>query len=193
MKVVTTKAVDEELVAGLRSGDNRVIGEIYRKFFPAVKGNIKNWGGTEDDTKDVFQEAVLVLYRMTKKSDFKLNASFFSLLYPICRNLWYKTLRKGEKIQVVGELPEEGLINEGEILEMIHERAVDKLFRKQLGNLGEQCRKLLDLFFEGRSMKEITSRLGLSSVSFAKKKKFQCKEKLVRLVQADPIFRELKH
>ncbi len=193
MKVVTSKIEDEGLVTGLRSGDNQVVREIYRKFFPAVKGNIKNWGGNEDDAKDIFQEAVVVFYRMTKKPDFKLEASFFSLLYPICRNLWYKTLRNRPKMNSVGQFPEGDKADEGEILEVIHQRAIDQLFQKQLENLGEQCRQLLDLFFEGQSMKEIVEQLGLSSVSFAKKKKFQCKEKLVGMVQADPIFRELKY
>ena len=41
-------------------------------------------------------------------------------------------------------------------------------------------------------MEEIVKRLGLSSVGYAKKKKFKCKEKLVALVKQDGRYLELK-
>lgn len=193
MKVVTSKVEDQKLVDGLKAGNNLVIREIYQKFFQSIKGNVKNWGGTEEDAKDIFQEAVIVLYRMVKKPDFKLSSALFSLLYPICRNLWLKEVRNRSKLGG-GEVKDlERIEDQSDIIEAINERAIDGLFRDKLQELGEQCRKMLDMFFQKRSMKEIVTDLGLSSISFAKKKKFQCKEKLVRLVQTDPSFSELRY
>ncbi len=194
MKVVTSKAEDQKLVDGLRTGSNPVIREIYNKFFQSIKGNVKNWGGTEDDAKDIFQEAVMVIYRLVRKPDFKLSSAFYSLLYPVCRNLWLKEIRNRSRMGGGEEIKElEGVGDRTDIVEAINEREIDRLFRNKIEELGDQCRNLMEMFFQGRSMKEIVTELGLSSISFAKKKKFQCKEKLVKLVQGDALFRELRY
>lgn len=194
MKVVTSRSEDQLLVDGLRQGDKRTLEKIYRTFFTPIYGFIKKNGGNADDAKDVFQEGLMVMYRLVQKDDFALNASFLSLLYPICRNIWFKSVRKRPFYVEVDQSKEamEKTLDSG-IEEVIHARSVDTLFRTKLNLLGEQCRKLINLFFEGNSMREIVEKLGLSSVSFAKKKKFQCKEKLVGLVKADPIYNELKN
>lgn len=192
MKVVTTKAKDQELIMGLRSGESTTLKEIYQTFYPPVRGFIKNHGGNEEDAKDMFQEGVMVLYRMVQQPDFELESAFLSLLFPVCRNLWFKAVRKRPYYEAVEESREAMAVVGADLEAMINTRAIDQLFREKLTDLGDQCQKLLDLFFEGKAMQEIVKLLGLSSVSFAKKKKFQCKEKLVQLVKGDPIYAELK-
>lgn len=192
MRVLTTKSEDQILVEGLRKGSLPELEKIYRTFFPAILGMVKKHGGNAEDAKDVFQDGVMVMYRMVQKPDFQLKSAFLTLLYPICRNVWFKSLRKRPYYVEVEESEAMDEAQTAGIEEEIHARTIDDLFRKKLNSLGEQCRTILDLFFEGVSMKQIVEQLGLSSVSFAKKKKFQCKEKLVGLVKADPLFKELK-
>ena len=192
MNVVTSRSEDLALVYGLKNGEKGSLEKIYQTFFSPVFGFIRSNSGNVEDAKDIFQEGIMVMYRMVQKEDFQLTSSFLSLLFSICRNLWFKSLRKRPFYEEVGESREaqEMELDKG-IEEIINDRAIDSLVRKKLGTLGAKCRALLDLFFEGYSMKEIVSKLKMSSISFAKKKKFQCKERLVQMVKADPVYMEL--
>lgn len=193
MNVVTSRAEDQAFIDGLRKGEFGSLEKIYQTFFPPIFGFIKNHGGNQEDAKDTFQEGIMVMYRMANSPDFTLNSSFLSLLFPICRNTWFKSVRKRPFYDSVDEGDERYVALEGNIEKIMQEREMDGLFKKKFNLLGDQCQSLLQLFFEGASMKEIVQTLGLSSISFAKKKKFQCKEKLVKMVQADPLFPELKY
>jgi hypothetical protein len=68
----------------------------------------------------------------------------------------------------------------------------DQLFWDAFALLGRDCQQLLQLFFAKVKMEEIVKRLGVSSVGYAKKKKFKCKEKLILLVKQDSRYSELK-
>ncbi len=191
MKVVTERAEDLALVEGLKQGDLETLEKIYRNFGPPINGFIVKHGGNAEDAKDIFQEAVMVLYRLVRQPNFTLTCAFFTLLFPICRNLWFKSIRNRPYFQEIGEASELSDPMESDIEEIMTQREIEEMFRNKLSQLGDQCQQLLKLFFDEVKMKEIVKRMGLSSVSFAKKKKFQCKEQLVKLVRRDPLYREL--
>jgi RNA polymerase sigma factor (sigma-70 family) len=192
LKVKTDRTEDLAFVVGLKTGDFQTLEKIYATFFPPIRGFIRHHGGNTEDAKDIFQEGIMVMYRLVQKPDFVLTSSFLSLLYPICRNIWFKSLRKRPFYEEVSEANEPSQPLEKGIEEVIAARSIDGLFRKKLSELGDQCQQLLELFFAGKPMTEISREMSLSSVSFTKKKKFQCKEKLVHLVQKDPLYPELK-
>ena len=75
--------------------------------------------------------------------------------------------------------------------DQVFEEEKRKLLRDQMARLDNCCRKILALFFTGAAMSEIKEKLGLSSLSYAAKRKFKCKEKLVQLVKQDQRYREL--
>jgi RNA polymerase sigma factor (sigma-70 family) len=192
MKVAVSKSKEQELIEGLRQGEVAAMKEIYRTYFSPILGFIRKHGGNEEDAKDMFQEGVMVMYRMVQKPDFELKGAFLSLLFPICRNLWYKAVRKRPYYVEIGEEEVLKQVSPEAINEAIEAREVDTLFREKFRQLGDTCQRLLNMFFDGFSMKEIMATMELSSVSFAKKKKFQCKEKLILLVRKDPKFSELR-
>ena len=65
-----------------------------------------------------------------------------------------------------------------------------KLFDKAFARLGEDCQKLLLLFFQKVRMEEIARLMGYSS-SYARRRKFMCKEHLTELVKSYPEYFEL--
>jgi hypothetical protein len=67
------------------------------------------------------------------------------------------------------------------------------LFWSAFQQLGEECQKLLRLFFDKEKMAKIAEMMGYGSEGYAKKRKFQCKEKLVELIKTDRRFDELKN
>ena len=67
-----------------------------------------------------------------------------------------------------------------------------QLYRKKFRELGEGCRKLLQLSMAGKRMREIVAQLGMSSEQYARKRKFQCKQQLIRLIRQDPSYDALR-
>ena len=66
---------------------------------------------------------------------------------------------------------------------LIETEDVDRV-RRAFQQLGEQCRKILLLFYwEERTMEEIASALGFANAETVKSKKYQCKKSLQRLLQ----------
>lgn len=88
---------DTELLEGLRQGENNVVSYIYKSSFPSILYLILANNGTEDEAKDIFQEAVMVLYDKVLQHDFILRSKISTFLYAVCRRLWLKQLRKRDR------------------------------------------------------------------------------------------------
>lgn len=180
------------LVKYIQEGNSKGIEQIYQQFFPGIRYFILRNNGTEQDALDIFHDAIMAVYLKTKDPTFTLTSSFYTYFYTICRNLWYKQLRKNSRDR--GTIIEDMVYTEEDT---IHNLLVDfekeSLFWEKFKLLQEDCRKLLSLFFEGKSMEDITSILGMSSANYTKKKKFKCKEKFVHLIEEDERYNELRN
>ena len=185
-----TKQLDQHYFDASLKGDKQGIKEIYRVFLPKITQFVKKNNGTEEDAKDIFQEAIIVLFKKIREGNFQLTSAFYTYLYGICRNLWLQKLQKNYKKTVTfsndREFKDE---TDFELIMQSEERY--QLFRSKFRELSDNCSKILQLFFQRVPMKEIVSRMGFSSLSYAKKRKFECKEKLVALIQNDPKFKTL--
>lgn len=190
MNTPDTSKADTAYIAGLRAGNEALIKEIYSRYFSGIKHLVQTNGGSLDDAKDVFQDALMIIYRQSLRPDFTLTVAFYTYLYSVCRKLWLKQLRqrstKGEvEITDTMDVVEEGT------QEAITQNEQYKLYQDNFRKLGEECQKLLRLFMESKSVKELMDLLGYSSESYTKKRKFQCKEKLIRLIKEDSRYPDL--
>lgn len=190
MTAKQTGSRDPDYLDAIRNNDKRVLTEIYDKFFPGVARYIRQNSGREADAHDVFQEAMMVLFRKSKEPGFSIRQSFQSYLFTVCKQIWMNELRKkGRQGVTLDEVPT--LTDDEDITATLVEREKAKLFRAKFAELKEDCQKLLGLFFERVKMEEITRKMGHGSVSYTKKRKFKCKERLIELIKGDPIYREL--
>ncbi|MGZ3814098.1 MAG: RNA polymerase sigma factor, partial [Mucilaginibacter sp.] len=83
---------DSEIVFGILNNSESAIKRLYVAYFPMVLQLIINNSGTADDAKDIYQEAIIVLYNKIKKGDFELNSKLKTFIYSVCRRLWLKRL-----------------------------------------------------------------------------------------------------
>lgn len=191
MTTTTKLSKDNRLLQGIASGNTLVINEIYTKYFDSVVTYLsRNKGGVED-AKDLFQDAIMVIYQKTKTENFQLNYSLHTYLFAICKNLWLKKLRKKQDFGVPLS-PEMEPIDDWDIEQVLINRLKDKLYREKFVELGETCQKIISLYLAGKSMQEIATALDFNSIGYAKKSKYKCKNKLVNLIQTNPVFQELK-
>ena len=182
--------VDSDVLKGIAQRNPQTIRQVYTKYFSSIADLVLNNKGTIEDAKDVFQDAMMVIYEKSLNPDFELKYSLHTYLYTVCRNIWLKKIRKKSDVGV--SLPENlELIAEDTFEEEILWREKERLFRKKFKELGKGCQQVLELFLKGTSMEEIAKAMNFSSVGYAKKRKYKCKNQLVKLIQEDPAFKTL--
>lgn len=182
---------EDEHIKAIKSGDSKGLRQIYEMFLPRIRKLITSNGGSESDAQDIFQSAILTIYEKAQHTDFKLTSKFYTLLYGICRNLWGNRLQK-KSFKEVTLLEDVKYTSEDSVEFDIEKTEEQELFWASFQKLGEDCQKLLRLFFDKENMEKIAKMMGYGSVSYAKKRKFQCKEKLVDFVKKDIRYKELK-
>ena len=182
---------DQELKDGIRNGSRLALDEIYVRFFYRTSAWIKQNRGTEEDAKDVFQEALVTIFQQLRKPEFEIQHRFGTYLYTIVRNIWLKRLRDD---RVLAKANDDGLefLQEDEAPNPTALEQQEYLYRKMFLKLGEQCQQILHRFLAGESIRQITKVLQLSSENYTKKRKFQCKTQLIKLIQEDPMYKAIE-
>jgi len=177
-----------DLLNGIRRNDTIVLQYIYKNFYSKINFFIKKNSGDDDDANDVFQEAIIIIFRKLKANELVLDeCTFETYLYSVCRFLWLKQLDKRkiekEKIKDNHEYHED-LYDDGlERVADLNERY--RLYQKHFINLGKDCQKILQLYFDKVPLKNIAQIMGFKSEKYAKKRKFKCKEYLIKSIKQD--------
>ncbi|MFV0376455.1 MAG: RNA polymerase sigma factor [Mangrovibacterium sp.] len=184
---------NEELLHGILRNDNLVLQYIYKNFFYKISFFIKKNTGDDDDANDIFQEAVIIIYRKLKANDLVLDCTFETYLYSVCRFLWLKQLEKRknerDKIQDNHDFNVDIYDNAFETTVDMNEKY--RLYQKHFKNLGTDCQKVLQLFFDKVPLKQIAQIMGFQSEKYAKKRKYKCKEYLVKSIKQDIEYKKI--
>lgn len=181
-----------DFISAIKTGDRAGLTRMYTTIFPAIRKLVRDYGGSEDDAKDVFQDATIVIYEKAQRTDFELTSQFSTFFYGICRNLWMSRQQKKSASEVT--IPEDAkyIADESSDLNYLQvERG--KLFYKALRQLGEDCQQVLQLFFQKTPMEDIAQTMGYASEGYARRRKSQCKDRLVELIKDSPEFSELQN
>ena len=179
MRTVTN---EQQLLQGLALNDRKAIETIYKSHYNMVQSLILNNSGTPDDARDIFQEAMIVLYEKVKSGSFELNCLIKTYLYSVCRRLWLKRLSQQQRISPEVEKLEETVPVEEE-LELHEQRNIDfQVMERSLKNLGEPCKSLLEAYYhQKKNMVEIAASFGYTNADNAKNQKYKCLMRLKKL------------
>ena len=176
-----------DLLNGILRNDTIVLQYIYKNFYSKINFFIKKNSGDDDDANDIFQEAIIIIYRKLKANELVLDCTFETYLYSVCRFLWLKQLekRKVEKEKIKDNHDyNEDIYDDGlEKVADLNERY--RLYQKHFINLGKDCQKVLQLYFDKVPLKNIAQIMGFKSEKYAKKRKFKCKEYLIKSIKQD--------
>lgn len=186
------KNIDPQIIEGIRRGDRQVLAELYQKMLPTIKRLAAAAGAGPEDARDVFQDAIVIVFEKAGQPDFALTSSFSTFFYGICRNLLGNRLKKKStrNVTITDDMKyrEDDHTNAQGLLE---ETERHRLFHRAFRKLGNDCRQLLELSFEGEEPEAIMAKLGIASNDYFRRRKYLCKEKLVQLVKSDPVFQEM--
>jgi RNA polymerase sigma factor (sigma-70 family) len=173
---------DELILAEIRKSNEAALGELYKTHYPMVVNLICSNSGTEQEAKDIYQEAVIAFYERAQQPDFVLTCKIKTYLYAVCRRLWLKRL--AEKKRFSFTIPEtetfggvEAEMNAAEEKELSFRRMGDSLYA-----LGEPCRSIIeDFYIHNFSMEIIGEKFGYTSADNAKNQKYKCLQRLKKL------------
>ena len=155
---------------------------IYREHFSMIQALIMNNSGNGDEARDIFQEAMIVLYEKAISGKFELNCQLKTFLYSVCRRLWLKRLKQMQRYGIWAEGIEESIQVEEEM--EVHEKMNTDfiIMETALSKIGEPCKSLLVAYYiSKKNMQEIASVFGYTNADNAKTQKYKCLMRLKKL------------
>ncbi len=159
---------DPEIIENLKHNKYAAAIKGLYGIMPSVKQYIKGNTGTSEDAKDIFQDALVVLYQKVQQSKFVLSVPLKTYLLAIVKNCWLQELRRRNKLPAAG-------ITE-DVAEIITEEEPGFTTATAAFNLlSEKCKELLILFyFKKKNFKEIAKVFSFSDERVAKNQKYRC-------------------
>ena len=173
---------DREVVLGILNNSEDTLNKLYKAYFGMILQFILNNNGNEDDAKDVYQEAIIVLYNKIKAGDFELSSKLKTFIYSVCRRIWLKKLSQNSKKAGNINDYEDVLAVDEEVEE--HEEKDLQFVKMQsaLEKLGEPCKTIIqDFYMHNLSMQDICEKFGYTNTDNAKTQKYKCLQRLKKI------------
>ena len=174
-----------KLITAIKSNDSVAIKSFYVSNYRKTQSLVLNNSGTEEDAKDVYQEAFIVVWNNIKNNHFMpINETAIEgYLFSIAKNKWMDIIRSSRFKKTNNG------INEDILKEQVTEVYQDEIYDLKLKStmsafkiLGEPCKELLTTFyFEKKSLKDIATSLNIEETT-ARNKKYRCMEKLRSMI-----------
>ena len=171
---------ENRLLEKMRKGDEAAFKQVYDENRVKFLHFARKYGLEEDKSVDVYQDAYIVFYQnITSGKLAVLTSTLSTYLFGIGKFMVMKRLEKNKRtvhsekiLSVAGknDVSLEGLLLEEEAL-----TREQQLLKQHFAGLGEQCQKLLTLFYyRGLSIKEIIKAGGYSNENVVKSAKSRC-------------------
>lgn len=172
----------KELLEGLANNDTKAVEHIYKDHFGMIQSFIIQNNGTYDDARDVFQDAMMVLYKKAQDPHFELTAQIKTYVYSICRRLWLKKLQYQQKFGAPVESLQETIPVEEEVEQKEKLDTDFDMMDVSMKSLGEPCKSLLEAYYiKKKHMTEIADEFGYTNADNAKNQKYKCLMRLKKL------------
>src|SRR6185312_16771970 len=77
---------------------------LYKSAFPTVARYVSKMGGTFDEAKDIFQDALVIYYEKSVECSFELKTNEKAYILGIAKHLWFKQHRDNSKLTPINGL-----------------------------------------------------------------------------------------
>ena len=178
---------DNEIIERIRQGGQSELAMIYEQFREEfLHWIIRESQCSDDDSKDIYQLAILIFYDNVKTGKLEfLTSSIKTYLFAVGRNVAKENMRKARRNTPINQ--EKWL--KGYLVDELDEPVDDNVFdvaKKALVQLGQPCRQLIELFYyEKKSMEEISLIMNYKNAETAKNQKCKCMARLRKLFEQE--------
>lgn len=167
---------DSEILDRISRGDERVLDQLYKKYYRMMTKIVLSNNGTEEEAKDVYQEALLAFWQKAARGELVLTSKISTYLYSICLNQWRKELDRKSRLS-----SEEV---DGEDYQQHEAKERLRIVKECIDQLGDVCKNVLTYYyFDGLNMQDIAKKMKFANTDTAKTKKYKCKKKLDSLIK----------
>ncbi|SFH47000.1 RNA polymerase sigma factor [Pedobacter insulae] len=182
IKLSNSIPTDREVVLGILNNSEEALNKLYVGYYPMVLQFILNNSGDEADAKDVYQEAIIVLYDKIKSGSFELSSKLKTYLYSVSRRIWLKKLaQQSKKTNNIADFEDVLAVDEDFEIHEEKDQKFDQM-KKALECLGEPCKTIIqDFYIHSLSMQDICEKFGYTNTDNAKTQKYKCLQRLKKL------------
>ena len=165
--------------------DEAALKAFYLNNFSSVRSYILANSGTEEEAKDIYQEAIVIAWRKQQDNSFTeaYENALPAYVFKIAKFKWLDELRRKKNKQSKAKNIE---FYEAETPEPFEENENDKLIGliiEKLKLLDERCRNLLTQFYYGgKKIKDLAEEYDWTEAT-AKNNKYRCLEKLRKITK----------
>jgi len=181
----------EKIIEGIRKQDDDIIRYIYKTIYPVIEHLVRENKGNKEDAKDLFQEALIIVFKKIKNEGLVLTCTFSTFFYSVCAYQWHKILRKRKNLPVWYVSSLDGHIYNPGLNEKIERKKLE-LYDFHFNRLSKDCQKILKLHFSGVPIAEIMKKMGYTSKEHTMDRKYRCKKSLFMRIENDQTFKELQ-
>ncbi|MFN0015565.1 MAG: RNA polymerase sigma factor [Saprospiraceae bacterium] len=176
---------DEALIAGILAGGlerEKALQYLYKaeNCRNPVRAYVLANGGTLDDFKDVFQNALLALDRNIRLGRFEHRSKLSTYFNQIARWRWQEIKRSQHPTEPYDAAEFDAPI-QAPIQQMLDNGEMRSLLDKTLDLIGSPCREMLRLYSFSYAMEEIGQGYGLTATQ-AKRRVHSCRENAERQI-----------
>lgn len=166
----------------LRTNRGAAFEQLYEAVFPQVARMVKALGGEYEDARDIFQDALVILYEKAVEGRLDIRSSPSAYLLGIAKHLWLRQQRQNGHLLTFSELEKEIDIPEDIIRQP--EKTHLRLYRF-LAAAGRRCMDILQAFYyQQMPLPEIAEEFGFANTRSATVQKHKCLEKVREQVKA---------
>lgn len=159
----------------LLSNREKAFEYLYEEAFPPVARFISRMGGDLNDAKDIFQDALIVLFEKVVSENITIKVSAPAYVLGIAKHLWSRKFRGQQGHLSLDEMEKDIAVPED------FYAASDWGTRliEYLQVAGKKCMDMLQgYYYHSMSMREIADNFGYGSVRSATVQKYKCLEKV---------------
>ena len=183
---------NSDLIKGIRNHDSSILEHVYNTHYPIIEGYITHNQGSREQARDIFQDAMIIVYKRIKSNELELTCKFGTYLYAICKNIWMQERKKYlQRTQKLRQQPLE--VNDpGPADDPLLQNHLTDLFNKHFDALSKDCQKILSMYFNNFSVEDIRAAMNYKDLHHTADRKYRCKKSLINRIVNDPLFKRLK-
>lgn len=182
INILKAELNEQALLKGLAQNDSKAVETLYKSHFGMIQHFVTNNNGSFDDARDIFQEAMILLYEKVQLEHFVLTCQIKTYLFSVCKNLWLKRLQQMGKYSTPLSTQEESISVEEDLDQFEKKDAAFAIMDRALNSLGEPCKSLLEGYYlNKKGMQELASQFGYTNADNAKNQKYKCLMRLKKL------------
>ena len=185
-----TEYSDKEIIECLKARDGDAVRFLLNRYMPMIRLMVVQLGGTNEDAKDIFQDALLVILKRIDNQELVLSCKFKTFFYCICENLWKNVLTSRQAAMNYLSYNNE-IKEEQDFSEIYDNKLYENMFYDLFNSLDPACQKILKLYWQEFSPREIAEKLGFS-YGYVRKKKCECQGDLIARINKHPEYIKIK-